>query len=262
MSAVRQLGFHRDWENYRDLVIVLLQKEIKVRYKNKILGYFWSIANPLAHAFVYFFAFKVLMRVRTEDYVLVLVSALFAWQWLANSVSSGTRLFVANSLIKKLNFPKIIIPLTSVLNHLIHFLLSIPVIVVFTLVYQKMPSFSWIVLIPVLLVIQFILTLGISLIFSSLNLFFRDLERLVGILLHFAFFLTPILYSEDMIPDAYQPFILFHPFAPLMISWRNLFIEGRVQPMYLLSAFISACLFFGLGYFIYSRLSWKFAEVA
>lgn len=262
MRAVKQIGFHRDFENYWDLLVVLLQTEMKVRYKSKALGYLWSIAHPLAHSFIFFIAFKIMMRVRVEDYAIVLISGLFPWQWFANSVGSAPKTFVGNALIKKLNFPKIIIPLTAILNHMIHFLLSLPVIVIFLLIHDRTPSLSWIIGIPILLFIQFLLVLGIVLIFSSLNLFLRDLERLVGLLVTFCFYLTPIIYSEEMIPAQYKPLIVFHPFAPLLISWRNLFLEGTFQPIYLLSSFIYAMIFLAIGFWVYKKLSWKFAEIS
>jgi lipopolysaccharide transport system permease protein len=251
---------HRGFENYRDIVLVLLQKEIKVRYKNKILGYVWSVANPLAHAFVYVFAFDIMMRMRAEDYVLSLLTALFAWQWMTNSFNS-TKLFVGNALIRKINFPKIVIPVTAILNHMIHFLLSIPVILIFLLIDHRTPHLSWLWIFPILLVIQTIMTLGVSLFFASLNPFLRDLERLVGIMTHFAFFLTPILYTVDNIPDEYKPFIVYHPLAPLILSWRSMFMDGTYNPAYLVSAFISSLIIFALGYFVFRKLSWKFAEV-
>lgn len=262
MKAVSQFGFHRDFENYRDLLFVLLEKEMKVRYKDMALGYVWSIANPLSHALVYFFAFKIMMRLNVEDYALFLITGVFPWQWLTNTVASSPKMFLGNNLIKKLNFPKVIIPLATVLNHMIHFLLSVPVILLFLFAHGQTPTLSWLWLMPILMVIQFIMAIGVSLLISSLNLFLRDLERLVGIVMHFAFYLTPILYPEHNIPERFKPFLLFHPFAPLFLSWRSMFMDGTFHPTYLLSALVSALIIFGIGYFVFRSLSWKFAEVA
>lgn len=256
------VGGHRNFENYRDLLFVLVQKEFKARYKDKALGYIWSIAHPLAHTFVLYFAFGVMMRFDRQDYILVLITAMFPWQWLANCVGSSPRMFVGNaSLIKKLNFPRIIIPLAAILNHLVHFWLSIPIIVLFLLMYQKLPSLSWIYGIPILIFIQLIMAFGLSLVFASLNLFLRDLERLVSILMSFIFYCTPIIYPEDTIPQEYHHFIYYNPMAPLMISWRRLFMDGAMEPLYLLVSLAYAIAFFTIGYFIFKKLSWKFAEV-
>ncbi|WAL60382.1 ABC transporter permease [Thermocoleostomius sinensis] len=262
-GRVRHVGSHRDWENYRDLVIVLLQRELKVRYNNKLLGYLWSIANPLTSALVYFVAFGLIMRVREPNYVLVLVSGLFPWQWFSNSVGSAPNLFVGSaSLIKKLNFPRNIVPLCAVLNHMIHYIASVPVIILFLYIYQQSPHWSWLYGFPILLLIQLVMVYGIALGLSSINLFFRDLERLTSIITHFLFFLTPVLYTLDRFPPQYHKLVvLMNPAAGLMVNWRQLIMEGTLNPFYVLVSMVYAALFFVIGYAVYKQLSWKFAEL-
>lgn len=249
-------------QHYFDLITVLTQKEIKVRYKSSVFGYLWSIGHPLAFAFVFFIAFKVVMKIQMEDYALFLIAGLFPWQWFANSVNASPTIFLGNaSIIKKVNFPRNIIPLTTVLQDMIHFVLSIPVIVLFIFIYHKSPSFSWLYGIPILLGIQFLMTYGISLIVSSINLFFRDLERLTFIFTTFLFYFTPIIYPETMIPEKYKTLINLNPLVPLMISWRNLFLNGEIELPHLATSLLYALLALALGYIIYRKLSWKFAEV-
>jgi len=252
----------RRLKNYRDLVIVLTQKELKVRYKHNILGYLWSIANPLAFAFVFFVAFKVVMKIKMENYTLFLIAGLFPWQWFSNSVNSSPGIFTGNaSIIKKINFPRNIIPLSIVLQDMIHFILAIPVIVIFLFIYGKTPSLLWIYGIPVLLFIQLLLTYGTSLIVSSTNLFFKDIEKLTIIMTTFIFYFTPIIYPETMIPDRYKPLINLNPVAPLMISWRSLFLDGEIKLTYLIISLLYGVIIFTIGYIFYRRLSWRFAEV-
>lgn len=248
---------------YRDLIIVLTQKELKVKYKSSIFGYFWSIGHPLAFAFVFFVAFKVVMKIQMENYSLFLIAGLFPWQWFSNSVNVSTTVFWGNaSLIKKINFSRHILPITTVLQDMIHFILSIPVIVLFMVIYQKSPSLSWLYGIPLLLAIQFLMTYGISLMVSSINLFFRDLERLTVILMTFLFYFTPIIYPETMVPERYKLLVInLNPLSPLMISWRNLFLSGTLESASLMVSFAYSIFAFILGYVIYRKLSWKFAEV-
>jgi lipopolysaccharide transport system permease protein len=262
-GKVRHFGSHRNLENYRDLVLVLLQRELKVRYKNKLLGYVWSIANPLMSAVVYFVAFGLIMRVREANYPLLLVSGLFPWQWLANSINSSPNLFVGSgSVIKKVNFPRNIVPLCAVLNHMIHFLVSIPVIVLLLFIFGQSPSWSWLYGFPILLVVQFFMAYGIALGLSAINLFFRDLERLVSIIMNFLFFLTPVLYTIERYPEQYRTLlVIINPAAGLMVNWRQLILEGTMNPLYLLISAIYAIVFFLIGYAIYRKLSWKFAEL-
>lgn len=171
-------------------------------------------------------------------------------------------LFLSNaSIIKKVSFSRNAIPAAIVLQDTIHFILSIPVIVLFMLIYHKLPSPSWLYGIPILLCIQFLFTYGISLIISSVNLFFRDIERLVVIFTTFLFYFTPIIYPETMIPDKYKHLINFNPIAPLMMSWRNLFLDGQLEANALMISFIYSLVSFILGCQVYKKLSWKFAEV-
>jgi lipopolysaccharide transport system permease protein len=245
-----------------DLVLVLTQKELKVRYKNNVLGYLWSVAHPLAFAFVFYIAFKVIMKIQMEAFALFLIAGLFPWQWFANSVTSTPTIFMSNaSIIKKVNFPKNIIPLTIVLQDMIHFVLSIPVIMLFMAIYHKPIGWIWIIGIPILLFIQFLFTYGISLAVSSINLFFRDLERLITILITLILYFTPIFYPETMIPARFGFYLKLNPLAPLMVSWRNLFLKNQLDFSYLMISFGYGLLFLVLGYLIYRKLSWKFAEV-
>jgi lipopolysaccharide transport system permease protein len=235
---------------------------MKVRYKSSFLGYLWSIGNPLAFALVYWIAFKVVMKIQMQNYSLFLIAGLFPWQWFSNSVNASTTVFIGNSsVIKKVNFPRNVIPLALVLQDMIHFLLSVPVIMLFLFVYHKSPSASWIFGLPVLLAIQLFMTYGFALVMSSVNLFFRDMERLVSILLTFLFYFTPIFYPLEMVPEKYRYLIQFNPLAPLMLSWRDLFLDGRLDWRYIFLGFLYACTFYAAGYLVYKKLSSKFAEI-
>lgn len=257
---MQNLGFKI--RHYIDLITVLTQKEMKVRYKSSFLGYIWSIANPLAFAFVFFIAFKVVMRIGVENYTLFLITGLFPWQWFSNSISMSPMIFLGNSsIIKKVNFPRNIIPAAIVLQDTIHFVLSLPAIIFFMLIYRQFPSLSWLYGIPILLFIQFMMVYGISLMISSINLFFRDIERLVIIFTTFIFYFTPIIYPDSMIPERYRHLMNLNPIAPLMINWRNLFLSGALNPEAVILSIIYSIIAFILGYQVYKRLSSKFAEV-
>ncbi|MFN3813109.1 MAG: ABC transporter permease [Aquificaceae bacterium] len=245
-----------------DIAYVLTQKEIKVRYKSSVLGYAWSILHPLTFAFVFYLAFKVFMKVPIEDYPLFLISGLFPWQWFSNAVSSSVLVLLDNaSLIKKLNFPRETIPLSSVMNHTFHFLLSIPVVILFMYIYGKELSGLMPILIPFLLLVQFLMTYGLALFLSSIHLFFRDTDRLVGIILTLLFYFTPVVYSENMIPESYRALLYLNPLALLMVNWRNLFLKGFIDLSYFLSSLAYSILIFFIGYVTFRRLSWRFAEV-
>jgi lipopolysaccharide transport system permease protein len=247
---------------YKDLVVVLTQKELKVRYKRSFLGYLWSIANPLALALVFFIAFKIFMKIPIENYTLFLIAGLFPWQWFLNSVNSSATVFIGNAtLIKKMHFRHEVLVVATILNDMLHFLLSIPVIILFLFIYGMQPSIMWLVGIPALLIVQFIITMGFSLAVSALNLFFRDIERIVFIFTSLMFYMTPIIYSEEMVPAEYRTLILSNPLSILFISWRNLLMHGTLVVKDTVLALVYALIVFGIGYLVYRKLKWRFAEV-
>lgn len=247
---------------YLDLLLVLTKKEMKVKYKSSFFGYLWSVANPLAFAFVFYIAFKVVMKIQMEEYVLFLIVGLFPWQWFANSVNASPMVFLSNtSIIKKVNFPRQVLPLAAVLQDMIHFILAIPVIIVFMFIYHHPVSWTWVYGIPALLGAQFLMTYGLSLVISSANLFFRDIERIVTIFTTLLFYFTPVIYAETMIPQRYKVWVNLNPLAPLTISWRRLFLTGNLDTGDLLVSYVYGIIFVVIGFFVYKKLSWKFAEV-
>jgi lipopolysaccharide transport system permease protein len=252
------------WPYFLDLIIVLLEKEIKVRYKSHWLGYLWSLANPLAFTFLYFIVFGTFMRLTVPDYpyAAFLITGLFPWQWFANGVNGAPSIFLTNaSLIKKLRFPRNFLVLSAVLNEGVHFVLSLPVIAAALLVYKLAPSWSWLIGIPFLLVAQAATIYGLAVLIASLNLFFRDLERLTLLLTTFLFFLTPVVYPLSMIPEAYRLVLYLNPAAALIVGWQQLLLSGELPWRFVLAGCLHALVAFGTGSVVFSRLSWKFGEV-
>ncbi len=253
---------NRTVQYYWDLIITLTKKELKVKYKRNFLGYLWSVANPLALALVFFIAFKIVLRIPIENYTLFLISGLFPWQWFSNSVNSSTMVFIGNaSLIKKVNFRWEALVVAMVLNDMVHFLFSIPVIILFLFYYGLTPHMSWIIGIPLLIMVQFMITFGFSLAIAALNLFFRDMERIVFIVTTLLLYLTPILYSVEMVPEKYRAMIMLNPLSTLMLSWRNIFMTGTIHVETIAVSFVFAFLGLFSGFLIFRSLRWKFAEV-
>jgi lipopolysaccharide transport system permease protein len=252
----------KDLGYYKDLVYILTKKEIKIRYKSSYFGYLWSLLNPLAFAGIFYFVFGLIWKAPTENYPLFLVAGLFPWQWFSNSMSAATTVYVSNaSVIKKVNFPRSILPLATTVQDMFHFLCAIPIIVVLLGVYGRAPAVMWLIGVPLLLVIQLMMVYGLSLALASISLFFRDLQQITGIILMFLFYPTPILYPVSMIPPEYKDLVLANPLAPVILAWRQLFLEGSLSAEYLGIGMVYAALALVVGYWIYSRLKWRFAEV-
>src|SRR5215510_6140679 len=245
-----------------DVISVLLSKEIKLRYRGTILGILWSLANPLAFTAVLYIAFRRVMQINIENYPLFILSALFPWQWLANSIGSAPMLFISNSsLIKKLPFNKVALAVAVVLNDMIHFCITIPLFAVLLFISGAHgPTLNWLVGIPVLLVAQALLTLAIVIVIATLNAFLRDLDQLVRVFLLLLFYVTPILYPVSMVPRNLEWLLLVNPFSPLLISWRAFMMDNYLSP-YIIVAAGQACLFLLIAIPVFKRTEWKLAEL-
>ncbi|MFK5947330.1 MAG: ABC transporter permease [Methylococcales bacterium] len=245
----------------RDLIYILTLKEIKTRYKNNVLGYFWSLMNPLAYALIFYFAFGIIFRFKMENYALFLICGLFPWQWLNNSAVTSANVFLSNAnLIKKAIFPRYIVAVASCLQEGFHFLMTIPIILLFMMVFDVRISSMLLLAVPVLLLIQFLMVIGLSLIIGTLNVFFRDINYIVQVFFQMFFYLTPIIYPISKIPEEYAGYMMLNPFLPIITCWRDVFLNGTIDMSYVLLAFLYSLVFLVVGTFTYHKLSWKFAE--
>lgn len=245
-----------------ELAVVITQKELKIRYKSSFFGYLWSVANPLLFAMIYFFVFKMIMKIQIPNYTLFLITGLFPWQWFSSSVTNSLFSFLNNAqIIKKVVFPRSVIPISNVLMEFFHFCCTIPVIVFFLFIYDKTPHIDWLWGIPILGVAQMIMSSGLALALASLNLFFRDLERFVTLGIMVLFYFTPILYDIKMIPDKYKWVIDFNPVAILINAWRGLLMNGELSSLVLTKLYVFAIFMFLIGVSIFNKLKFRFAEI-
>lgn len=245
-----------------DLLTVLVQKEFKVRYKSTVLGYVWSLLHPLAFASVFYLLFKVIVRVKVDNYQLVLITGLFPWQWFANALASSNQAFLGNaSLIKKTPFPRFTLVLSNIVTDGLHFLLATPVILIFMFVYGLTPSWNWFVWVPSLALVQATFTFGVALVIATWNLFLRDLERLISLVTLLWFYVTPVLFPPEMMPEKYHWILYANPMASVIICWRSLYLTGTMPLDHFASASLSSVLMFAVGYAVYNRFEWRFAEI-
>lgn len=250
------------WIHYVDLVLSLTIKEIKVRYKRTVLGYGWSLLNPLVFAVTYWIAFKAILNVKIEGYFIFLLAGLFPWQWLNNSLQLAPRAFINNaSLVKKIAFPRYLIVASMVATEGVHFLLCLPVLAGLALLFGRGTiSFSWLWGAPILFVVQALVIYGIALAVASCSVFFRDLERLIGLGMTVLFYVTPVIFERQMVPPLFQPLIAFNPFTYLIVAWRALLLDGTMDWHALGTAALIGVVAVAAGQFIFGRLQWKFAE--
>lgn len=222
----------------------------------------WSLIKPLLLGAVLFVALKTFIRIETENpYYLVLLTGLFPWIWFQTSILLAAPSFAHNgALIKKIHFPRFVLPLSTVVNNGVHFILSLPILVLLILFSDSRPSVNWLLGIPVLTVVQLGMLMGVVLLVASLDVFFRDLEHLVEVFLSLWFYVTPIIYPLDLVPDKWQPFILINPLASLIEGWRSLFLENALPGLELWPALLFTVAALVVGGGVFRRLEGGFAD--
>jgi lipopolysaccharide transport system permease protein len=245
-----------------ELLYLLVLKDLKVRYKSSILGYLWAIANPFAFAFVYWVAFKFIMRVQMENYSIFLISGMFPWIWLSTSVIQAARVFRSNSsLVKKVNLSRAILPLSVVVQEMVHFLFALPVIILFIAVSGgQFIHMSWIWQIPLLILTQLIFVYPLALIFSMANVFVHDVEYMLGVAFSMLFFAMPMVYTISMVPPNYRPYFEANPIYTLIQAWRTALMDGVIDISYLFFSLVWGSLFLILAFLMYRRLSHRLGE--
>jgi lipopolysaccharide transport system permease protein len=250
------------WKHYVDLVLALTIKEIKVRYKRTVLGYGWSLLNPIVFAVTYWIAFKAILNVKIEGYFIFLLAGLFPWQWINNAIQLAPRAFITNApLVKKIAFPRYLIVASSVVTEGLHFVLCLPVLAALALLMGRgTVSPAWLWGAPILLVVQGLMIYGIALAVASCNVFFRDMERLIGLGMTVLFFVTPVIFQRQMVPVMFQPLLALNPFTYLVVAWRALLLDGAMDWQALVIAALIAMIAVAVGQFVFGRLQWKFAE--
>lgn len=248
---------------WTELLYLLVQKELKIRYKRSVLGYFWAIANPFAFALVYWIAFKFIMRVQMENYSVFILTGMFPWAWLTQAVTQATGSYTNGvSLVRKVKLPKLILPLSNVLQEMAHFALAIPVVFFFIVVSGGVTHASgqiW--QIPLLLIIQAAFIYPLAILGALLNVFVRDVQYLVGIVFSLLFFATPMVYPITMVPEKYRPYFEANPVFSLIECWRGVFIDGILSFSHVMYVLLWAAACSTVAALAYRRLSGKIAEL-
>jgi lipopolysaccharide transport system permease protein len=227
------VGMTRAVWNYRGFVLGSVQREFQTRYRNSLLGAVWTILNPLSMIIVYTVIFSQLMKARLPGvdnnlaYGIYLCAGILAWGFFAEVIGRSQSVFLEHAnLIKKLSFPRICLPLIVVLNASVNFSIIFALFLGFLVVTQNFPGWSVLAVIPLLL-IQVAFAIGLGIILGVLNVFFRDVGQLVGIVLQFWFWLTPIVYPASILPEGIRPLIEANPMAALIAAYQGIFVYGQ-----------------------------------
>lgn len=254
-------GRSRTLRNATELLWAMTARDLRLRYQESIFGWGWTLVRPLALGVVLYFALGKVLGASIHDYPVFLLTGLFPWFWFQSAVQMSAGSFVGNGgLLKKVRFPRAVLPLSVVLGATLQFLLSLPVLIGFVLVSGYAPDAHWLFL-PGVMLLQFALTAGVSLFVASLTVVFRDLEHLVEVLLTFLFYGTPILFSVDLVPESYRWITVANPLAPLMESWRDTLLYERWPHPSLLVTVAAAVAALLLGWATFRKLEDDFADL-
>jgi ABC-type polysaccharide/polyol phosphate export permease len=209
---------------YRALVKNLVFRDLKLKYRGSVLGFTWSLVNPLVMVSVYAFAFTHILNTKVEAFVFFLLLGLLAWNFFASSASMSTGAIVdGGSMIKSVVFPRAILPIATVLFNLAQYLLTLLVFLPVMLVFYRVPVSGPMLLFPVFLALQVLFTIGAALILSAGTVFFRDIRHLLEIALAILFWMTPIVYPLAQVSGKLRVVILLCPLSPFIVAYQQMF---------------------------------------
>ena len=214
---------------YRGLLLSLVQRELQARYRGSVLGFLWTFLNPTLLMLVYGLVFSVYMRQAIPNYLYFMFVGLLPWIWFSTSVMSGaSSISDRRDLLTKVRFPAQVLPATVVTTHFVNFALSLPLMFALGAAHGIWPTWHLLAL-PLVVMIQLCLTLGIAYLVAALNVTFRDLQHIVGNLMTLGFFLTPVLYAVTTIPERFRTFVVMaNPMAALITSYQAILVDHRL----------------------------------
>src|SRR5690606_7298956 len=259
---------------YRGLIRSLVARELKARYRGSVLGFFWSFVNPLLLLIIYSIVFAVFLPNRVEGiqpYALFLFCGLLPWTWFSTSLNEAANVLLSGgNLIKKVLFPAEILPIVSVLANMVHFFLGLPILAGFLIYHafgsEHLIALHWqeLVWLPVVILVQLVLTTGLALLIAPLTVHFRDIRDILSNLLTFWFFATPIIYWWNT-PEllGYKWFFDLNPFTHLAVSYQEiLFFPQNAfgHRAWLLALGVASVVVFFVGYWVFDRLRDSLAE--
>ena len=247
--------------NYRELLKSNIKKEIRGKYKGSFLGVLWSFVNPLLQVAVYAIVFPYIMRIQTEYYLQYLIIGIIPWTFFTTVINQGMITVRMNSgIIKKVYFPREILPISVALSGLVNFFISCIIIVLFC-VFGGL-GISWhIVLLPIIAIIQFFFTLGLAFALSAINIYIKDVEYIVQFIINMLFYAIPILYPAELFPERIRWVLTINPLTQMIDFYRDIFMYHQVPQLmpFLYLIGVTVAIFF-IGLAIFRKLEKGFAE--
>jgi len=247
---------------YNDLLRIIVTANLKEKYLGSVLGYFWSLLEPLLSMLIYLFVFSVIVKFKVENYSVFLLTGILSWNFLQISTTTGVTSLTRNfNLIRKVKMPRELFPLADVIARMIELLLSLIFLLLFITYYQISFTVN-IFLFPLILFFQFLFIYGVCLFISHLNVLFTDVQRLQGVIMRLWFYLTPVIYPYSKVPAKIYHYYMLNPMAVFVSLYRTAFL-GTPPPeaQYIIFAGVVTLLiyFSGMAFFLRNeRIMLKF----
>ncbi len=249
---------------YRELLLTFAWRDIKVRYKQSFLGAAWAILQPFSLMVIFTIIFSIFAKLPSDGipYPIFSYCALLPWTFLSTSLTTGVPCFVANmSLITKIYFPREIFPIAKVFAAFVDFLVA-SIIFVGMMIYYHVPLSIHLVWIPVLIVIQIFLSLGILFFAATINVFYRDVNHVVPLVTRIWMYLTPIIYPLSLVPERFRSIYMLNPMAGIIDSYRRIILHGKPPNItYLLYALVISFSLLVISYIFFKKKEMVFADV-
>jgi lipopolysaccharide transport system permease protein len=246
---------------YRELIQVLVVRDLKARYRGSVLGFLWTSLNPILLMATYTLIFSVYMRSEMEHYAAFLMTGLLPWLWFSSSLLLGaTSVVDGGGLLKKVFFPPQVLPAVTVLTNFANFLLSLPLLVGFLLLFGVRVGWTLVALLP-LMVIQLVLTYGLTLIVGAVTVRYRDVAQLLANFLAVWFFLSPVLYPPNLVPPKFAALLTLNLMAPLLMGYQSVLLYNTLPlwtPLGIVAGVSVGAIM--LGTLVFNRFRWTFAE--
>ena len=268
----------RELYRHRELIENLVVRDLKVRYKNSVLGFVWSLLNPLLLMVVFTIVFTIMLpNLTIPKFPVFVMCALLPWNFFNTSVMSALNSIVHNGhLIKKVYFPREVLPISTVLSNFVNFILSLPVLFLL-IIFFKVPITVWILYLPLIMLVQVAFTVGVSLILATVNVFYRDTGVIMEVVMQAWFFLTPVFYPVDLLPEWKTVWgvalpirrltYILNPMASIIASYRSVlygFTNGSPPAAPAFDFFsrtvVTALLCMVIGYAVFTKYSHRFGE--
>jgi lipopolysaccharide transport system permease protein len=244
-----------------DLLLTLVARDVKLRYRRSALGVAWSLLNPLLQLLVFQFVFSTLLPLRVPDYTVFLFIGILVWGWFQSSLMAATSAVIDNGLlIRQPGFPESVLPVVAVVSNLVNFVLAFPILLIFLLLGGHVPTQAVLAL-PCIITVQLVFTLSLAYLLAGVHVRFRDTQYLMGVVLMLGFYLVPVFYDTRTVPQKYQTLYGLNPMVHVLNAYRDVLIHGRSpewKPLLLISAAslaIMTCTFM-----IFNRASHRFIE--